>query len=321
MGTVQITSDHQIFFTLDHRLFPEHWAYSVPDAEEAGLADARDALSTFESLGQRMAGHLSTFDSFEFEERAGRDHARWQEISGLCNGAAQSGFLALTAMCECAGLLGTLPQRFGRHDGLVEARWNSLRLGFTLEGVAQYLVSIGHYLTNIALRVAIDDPLLAARIPAMSRKRVEVLEAAATVGTRDPKGWVFHSQAPALVDWFGGRPRALKPLQISATLYNSRSWSPMARTRNEAFHRLREEFPTRGTLESTQAIRKTHRETHQAIRALGRALPIFVTAVENAAPQIRLEGQSFPLVGVEEVYDVVHGEAIVRERPNTPFRG
>jgi hypothetical protein len=293
----------------------------VPDAAEAGMADVRDALSTFESLGQRMSGHLDSFDVSEFKQRTGRDYARWQEIAGLCNGAAQSGFLALTAMCECAGLLRTLPRRFGRHDRLVDARWNSLRLGFTLEGVAQYLVSIGHYLTNIALRVAIDDPLLASRIPAMSRKRLEVVGAAATVGTRNPKGWVFHSQAPALVDWFGGRPRALKPLQVAATLYNSRSWVPMAQTRNEAFHRLREEFPTRGTLESTEAIRRTHTEAHQAIRALGRALPIFVTAVESAAPRIRTRGESFPLVGVEEVYDFVDGTAIRRERPNKPFRG
>jgi hypothetical protein len=321
VGTLQISSAGHIYFTLDHRLFPEHGAYSVPDAAAAGLAESEDAVSILESFGQRLAGHLDAFGAAEFKQRSGRDLPRWQEIADLSNGASQSANLGLAALCECAGLLGTIPQRFQRRDGLVEARWNALRLGFTLEGTAQYLVSIGHYMTNIALRVAIDDPVLQARIPIMNRKPREAVESAAVVGTKNPAGWVYHSQAPALVKQFGGRPRSLKPLRIAATLFNSKSWSPMAQTRNEAFHRLREEFPTRGSTEATDGIRSTHLQTHRAMRALGRALPIFVTAIEDVAPRIRLNSGVFPLVGPEEVFEVVDGESVLKERPHKPFRG
>jgi hypothetical protein len=321
VGTLQISSDGRINFALGHRLFPEHRAYDVPDAATAGLADSDEAVSILESFSHRLAGHLDTFDDEEFEQRSGRLQPRWREIADLCNGASQSANIGLAALCECAGLLGTIPQRFQRRDGLAESRWNALRLGFTLEATAQYLVSIGHYMTNIALRVAIDDPVLHARIPAMNRKPREAMQAAAVVGTEEPAGWLYHSQASAYVGQFGGRSRSLKPLRVAATLFNSKSWSPMTQTRNEAFHRLREEFPTRGSTEATDGLRNTHLQTHSAMRGLGRALPVFVKAMEDAAPPIRLDSGLFPLVSPEEVYQIVDGESVLLKRPHKPFRG
>jgi hypothetical protein len=288
MGYVTLTSTGHVYFALSHELFPPHLSYRVPNPDEIGLGETESALSNLESAGLRLTSHLDAFpDRREFDalfKHASFDRQR--EIAKLLRGAGQSVNLVVAAVCESHGLLRSVSgaaESSMRSPG--EQMWDLQRAGFVLEGCAQYLVSIGHYLANVGVRCGLESGAVRERVPTMAKAPAKWLTAASTPGSRDQKAWIFHSNSRLVVEAIGGRSKAIQPLRVAARLNDAASWKPMVDLRGTFFHRVREEFPAAPD-GSAAAVERLLGVNVAAVRCLGRAVPAFVLALQAASPRV-----------------------------------
>jgi hypothetical protein len=224
-------------------------------------------------------------------------------------------------MCEAHGLIGADTREGTTRIGKNAPRaWDLLRAGFVLEGVGQYLVSIGHNMANIGLRCALEAPSIRSRIDTMDRRNRDIVKAASQPNTKKPAAWIFHSQAPALLRAIGGHSGAIRPLRVAATLYRAQDWKPMVGGRNVSFHRIREEFPATPEA-STDSILTLYKQNERALHVLGRALPSFILGLRGASPKVtRGRNRGTPLLG--PIYTRSMGEKVSRLAiPSARFQG
>lgn len=302
MGTMTVGSDGGTFYSLNGQLFPPHGSYLVPNARDIGLEQAEESLGHLEDAAQQLKQHLAVWPDEHRDEftylftNASLDRQR--EIAGLLTGAQQSANLVLAAMCEAHGLVGADTCDGSTRIGKNPPRaWDLLRAGFVLEGVGQYLVSIGHNMANIGLRCALEASSIRSRIDTMDSRNRDILKAASRPNTKKPAAWIFHSQAPTLLRAIGGHSNAIRPLRVAATLYRAQDWQPMVGGRNVSFHRIREEFPASPEA-STNSILTLYRQNQRALQVLGRALPSFILGLRGASPKAaRGRNRGTPLLG------------------------
>jgi hypothetical protein len=317
-GSLSALSDGSgLHFALSERLFPVHDAYKVPTAIEAGYALADRVFGDLQSAAYRLGSHLNAFstevDHDEFDRYFPRaNYERWREIEAICHGASQSANLVLAALNETRGMLDAISiDGPGSHR---EETWTLLAAGFILESTGQYLVSIGHDLTNAGLRIALEWPRAGERIERAPKRQQRALRAAMVPENEDAEAWLFHSSAHAALTCLQPSERYRRPLRVAANLYGAEDWRALCAWRNQSFHRVRRGFPSRGEPNEAPAIAELHGICSRATHVLSRALPSFLKGIENASPRVSFgKARGVPLLGPETTYGLVGGKYIERE--------
>lgn len=113
------------------------------------------------------------------------------------------------------------------------------RSAFVLEAGEQYLVQLGHLMTNAALRMAVGHPDDRKLLNAGTRKQKEVFEAAETSNLSHP-AWPFHRFAVEVrqllrTSTTGGA----SCVRSAADLVEMPSWAAVLESRHQWFHRAR----------------------------------------------------------------------------------
>ena len=151
------------------------------------------------------------------------------------------------ALCETAGML--TPEEDEKDRDPV----GPMVTAFLLEAAMQYLVSVGHNLANIGLRLCVESEDCRARLEA-GNSSVRKILAAVLGGENHPSSWIYHSQASQIVAQLGGLNVApAECLDVVGRLHDATDWREMTTARNMYFHRWREGFRG-GTTSANQAV-------------------------------------------------------------------
>ena len=281
------------WFGMGNTLFPDHDAYPIPTPDERDLGDALRGAEALHERGRIMLDSLSTFSSVpgDFERTfSGQDPARWIEIAQLVRSAGEAAEMVIASMCETAGLLEATDPHRPTSSPLLSA--------FTTEAALQYLMSVGHSLTNAAFRVCAASPSCASRLgngSSLMRQRVR----AAAPRSQDRRGWLFHSSAAQVADALGSSatPQA-RLMRVPARLHRAKAWRRANESRDEYFHRWRHGFSGGGQGAYSAAV-TLHAATEEATKCMGRALPAFYHYLQDSLPVARSGGsRGAPLVSM-----------------------
>ncbi len=273
--------DAGTWFGLPAGIFPPHGQYRVPSRADCGLEDAQEFAEQLHSFGNTLLRALDADreDPAAFAaDYGGQDLTRWVEIGEIVRAAGAAIELVLASICEVQGLLKATDQA---HPGT-----SPLVAGFVTEGAAQYLVSVGHSLTNAAWRICLTSPATQARLAAHdSRMRRSVRATIPGATTRD--AWLFHSAAEAVaVSLSESRTTSARFMKTMARLHSAPDWQAASNARGRYFHRLRAGLAA-GTEDEFTSAWDFHLASLKAAQCLGRAIPSIYNDVVDSVPRQR----------------------------------
>lgn len=277
--------------------------YQVPGPSELGLASAAQAGDALHEMGRALAANLDVFNDGSDDFGLyfpGFTMRRWLEISRLLQSAGSGIDLVIAALCETEGMLGAAD------DVRPSDPMAPVVAAFISEASIQYLVSVGHNLANVALRLCVED----------SRCRQAMNEAGGAARkalrgvmgeTSEAAGWIYHSQSAALAKAVAevDCPQS-RCLLLMGRLFEADAWREANTARNEYFHRWREGFRD-GGIEPVQAARRLHGSTVRATRAMGRLVPDFYHRLVDSYPRSVREPHA-ALMGMVWSVDMLTGE-------------
>ncbi|MCU1407356.1 MAG: hypothetical protein JWQ43_3659 [Glaciihabitans sp.] len=310
--TVGATGDP--WFGLSGGLLPSRRTYDLPSAESIGLIDAERAGEELHLMGMALASNLDGFTPNEFsDEFPEMSRERWVEIAQLCKTAGTAVELVTAALCETAGML-ALNKDEENLDPL-----SPMVSAFLLEASMQYLVSVGHNLANIALRLCVESDECRARLKVGNSSVRRILAGVVEPGDQ-PAGWIYHSQAGQIHRHLSGLSLApVRCLDVVERIYDAEDWRQLTSARNLYFHRWREGFRG-GTTSSNQAVLELQTATVRGAACAGRAIPEFYYRLIDSYPQASATAEKAPLMGPIWNVDPGTGEK-TKPLPETHFSG
>jgi hypothetical protein len=277
---------------------PRHVAMSVDELRLTRLLAAANELNITAQAAASAVGLLNDSDAWDLYPSADRD--LWCSIIDLLVSMDVTWGILTPSMREIGGLIEHASDpnfhRFEHGASLARAT-------FLLEAAEQYAVSVGHQMTNAALRVCIADPATLARLEASSQCKRKI--DAVMSGSDSIEAWPFHSWSSIGAKQLRGSRRASARCMLAASgLYGSPPWVAMTAERGTWFHRVKPDY----LLESSASLHlaATRFDTLLcALRAAALPLSRFVSAVRSSSPTVVVQGRSLPLLPVVEVVEFV----------------
>lgn len=286
-GSLRVTAgDSGAWLVPVGHLFPSHDHYSIPIPDSVGLGDLDQAGDAWHEIGEVLATNiraLETGDSrFEAYSYPRASVARWYEIANLSRCCGEACETAAAALCEVSGLLASANREHPQTAPIVAA--------FVTEGALQYLISVGHNLANLGLRLAIESPSCKRRLLSGTKQAVRIASAAVE-HPNERKAWIFHSDVKHLNESLNGSTApAARFLRTVWRLQVSKDWQFGETARNRYFHRWRDGFSSGGLDEAFNY----YSASRDAAACLGRALPQLYHQLLASSPRSRRGG--FPLI-------------------------
>lgn len=298
------------WFGFSGGFLPSRRTYELASMESIGLDQAELAGGELHMMGMALASNLAVFSAEEFIEAfPDQSMDRWVEVAELCKTAGTALELVTASLCETDGML--RPVKDESHQDPV----SPMVAAFLLEACMQYLVSVGHNLANIALRLCVESVVCRAALAAGNASVRKVL--AGVEGPGGTAAWIYHSQAakflPCLDDL---REPAVICMHVVARLYEAPHWRELSSARNEYHHRWREGFRG-GSGSATQSALELQAATVRAAACLGRAIPEFYHRLLDSYPSSTTPVGA-PLVGPIWNVDPKTGEMTLT-LPDIPF--
>lgn len=260
----------------DGTLYPAHDGYTLPSIAEVGLEECSVAGGAWQELGQATLHNLHEIGT-ELEFRAqypNYNFQRWVEIAELGRCIGEATLTVVAALAEVAGLIQSTNPK--------QPHTNPTLAGFTSEATAQYLVSIGHNLANLGLRIAEEHSACNALLAGPGSTKGIRTALRQAPGADHPAAWIFHSQA---VDMAAAlTPSRSAPASFVKTvsrLFLAKDWTKVNLARNQYFHRWRQSF----AFDGYAAASAYHRATLRAALCLGRALPALYNQFMRSSPK------------------------------------
>lgn len=309
------------WFGLAAGIFPRHEAYQVPRPGDCGLQDAARSAEVLQWCGQalRTALEAEAAHPQDFSNRwTHADLDRWLEIASLLRSAGDAFKLAVASTCEIRGLLDVTQADSPAASPILAA--------FVAEATAQYLMSVGHNLTNAAFRVCLTSGPCVHQL-ASANSRVRKAMRSATPGNDDRSAWLFHSEAAKVSSALGqSRAAPVRMMKVATRLHSRRSWKAANEARDVYFHRWRRGFAG-GDRESYDAAAEFHTATLGAAQCLGRAVPSYYHGLLASLPRLRrgpsrgasLLGNPTTMVGKKDENGAIAWESEEPMLPNVPF--
>ena len=261
-------------------LFPPHQSYTIPTAATLGLEGALRAADVWSDLGQMLKSNVTVLS----ESKEGFAHHYpghkaniWFDMARLWLNTSGALLLATNALLEVEGLLGP--------ESSYPFPWTAPQLAaFITEAAGQQLVSAGHCLANIAVRLALEDST-AVWLDASS-KSTKNTRKAIEAGDAPRDAFIFMGSLSNVSSSLESGASA--PFMTTVTrLSEAPDWIEMHRQRDNYFHRIRDDFSRIGP-ESIESARSFLATTVAGARCIGRAAsPLyhqFLDASPNSIP-------------------------------------
>jgi hypothetical protein len=278
-------------------LFPSHDGYPIPTLGDLRLGEFAEGVSALHDIGRALALNVAVFKEPEDDfVRTFGNHSieRWAEIAELLRSAGEAGELVAAALREADGHLA--------QSDAFQFTTAPLIGSFITEGAAQYLLSVGHNLANIALRLCMENRSCVRRLDQNAPKAIRRAMEAAVPGAASADAWIFHAKmhdvAAALS---GSRTAQARFARTAALLERAPDWRRMSTVRHAYFHRWRYGFAA-SDAEAADAALSFLSATITAAACLGRAMPSLLYALLDAMPRSR-HGRGTPLMGMISTRD------------------
>lgn len=264
------------------RFFPPSKNYSVPSITSLGLEPTDVLLNEIGGMGERAIGGIRGIDDLWNTSYPGFDVRVWRSTADLLVSMRDTWSIAAAALIEINGLVDYSAGTDERLKGALALQ----RATFLLEACEQYAISLGHQMTNAAIRMCVECDATRRALQTGNSKTRKTTEAIRT-NEDSRQSWPFHEfavKAAPFVD--GSRRPAARALLAAARLYEQPAWEAMSSYRNIWFHRVRPDFMT-VSKESQAKVSARERSLLLSLRVARHSLRSFALAVDGASPRFQ----------------------------------
>ncbi len=277
---------------------PRHLPMSRDELRLTDLLAAAEELSITAQAAAASVGLLNDSDAWDTYPSADPD--LWRSIIDLLVSMDVTWAILTPSIREIGGLIAHASDSdYGRY----EHGASLARATFLLEAAEQYAVSVGHQMTNAALRVCIADPATLARLEASSHCKGKT--AAVLSGGDSNEAWPFHSwSSRAAKELRQSRRASARCMLAASALHESPPWVAMTTERGKWFHRVKPDY----LLETPASLHLASRRFDTllcALRAAAVPLSRFVSAVRSSSPTSVVQGRTLSLLPIVEVIKFV----------------